>query len=185
MRRAVLIAIIGLFIPACSNDGGRFVALNAPACTPPGNGMILLAQTVQEATQLPCIALLPAGWSYAGQDFRNGSGTYWLSSAIAGDQAVQVQLLPSCDPTGTAFTAEGAPGVSGYASSVAGGEIRSFVFDGGCVVQRIELGSAADEPLIAQARETLGFVDRSALAAELQRVYGITLCGAGAEPCAG
>jgi hypothetical protein len=42
-----------------------------------------------------------------------------------------------------------------------------------------------DPGILKEARSTLGFLDREALAAELERRFDVVLCGAGAAPCEG
>jgi hypothetical protein len=75
-------------------------------------------------------------------------------------------------------------GVQGSAVPDTNGETRTFVFDGGCIVQRIT-APHGDPLILAQARAMLGFLDRAALARRLQADDGLTLCGAGAAPCLG
>lgn len=188
IRRALLaVAVAVPLLASCSPQvgqtelGGRI----EPLCHEPTEALILLAQTVQTATQLPCIAGYPAGWSYGGDDFRRDSGTFRLDSAIAGPSAVEVELLARCEPAGEPIDIPSATGIEATISAGARSETRWFVFDGGCVVQTIALGSSSDEGLLEEARLTLGFLDRAEIAASLQREKGLTLCGAGAEPCAG
>jgi hypothetical protein len=189
-RHALLVlTALALFAPACSggNGGDRviFTGSTVPQCVNPNEGLILLAQTVETATALPCIETFPPGWSFAGRDFRSGLATYWLSSTIAGSQVVEVQLLPSCDPTGERFEVAGAMDITGYGSKNANGETRTYVFAGGCVIERLLLPSGTDQLLIDQANATLGFASRGDLAAALKSEYDVVLCGAGASPCAG
>lgn len=189
IRRALLaVAVAVPLLSSCSPQtgqaelGGRI----EPLCHEPTAALLLLAQTVQSATKLPCIAGYPAGWSYGGDDFRKGSGTFWLDSAIAGEHAVEIQLLPSCDATGEPIDVPDVTGIEGSASTGAQGQTRWYEFDGGCIEQTIALGSAGfDAGLLREAELTLGFIDRKELAATLQRDYGVALCGAGAEPCPG
>jgi hypothetical protein len=183
--------VLSLLLSACASgsEGGFFEGRTEPAplCTGSSESLILLAQTVQDSTRLPCITGYPAGWSYGGDDFRRGSATYWLSSAIAGSgsRPVEVQLLPSCERIGERFTVQGTTGVDGYVTTDTAGETRRFLFDGGCIVERISLPSGTDELVLEQARGTLGFFGREVLAFQLQEDHGVTLCGAGAEPCVG
>lgn len=195
MRRTLLALLAAsLLLSGCtSGSGGGGDAVigitPVPVCYRPSDNesIILLAQTVQGSTRLPCITGFPAGWSYAGDDFRRDSATYWLSSAVegSGSRVVEVQLLPSCDRTGERFVVQNTTGVDGYLSTDAGGETRRYLFDGGCIIERISLPAGTDELLLEQARSTLGFVGREALAFQLEQERGVILCGAGAEPCVG
>ena len=187
MRRvALLLLAIALLAPACAGgSGGAFTGGVDPSCNTKNESVILMAQAVQEATWLPCITGYPAGWHFGGDDFRSDSATYWLSSDIAGQQVVRVQLLPSCPRTGDSFTVQGPTGVDGYATTDAGGETRRFVFEGGCVEETIALPTGTDERLVQEARGMLSLNSREALAAELKREDDVILCGAGAAPCVG
>ena len=42
--------------------------------------MILMAQSVPEATSLPCLAALPAGWTLDGVEVKRGRTRFWLNS---------------------------------------------------------------------------------------------------------
>lgn len=186
IRRALLaVAVAVPLLTSCSPQtgqtelGGRI----EPLCFEPTQAIVLVAQAVQSATRLPCISNYPAGWSYGGDDFRKGSATFWLDSAIAGANAVEVELLPSCTASGDPIDAP--EGIEGSASTGSQDETRWYAFDGGCIVQTIALGSGSDGGLLDEAELTLGFLDRAEVAATLKRDFGVTLCGAGAEPCAG
>ncbi len=185
-RHLVLLAVAtSLLAAACSEGSGTEIPGSIePLCNRPSESLVLLAQTVQDATRLPCITGYPAGWSFGGYDFRNGSGRYWLASSIAGPEVVEVQLLPSCEREGEPFPV-GIASIEAYRTTDAGGETRSFLFEGGCVVERISPSVAGDDLLLRQARDILSFQNREALAAILERDYGVVLCGAGAEPCVG
>jgi hypothetical protein len=184
MRRRAILLAAGLAMVTAACSAGEPPHATQPLCSRPNESMVLLAQTVQDATRLPCITGYPAGWSYGGYEFENGSGTYWLSSSIAGVDVVEVQLLASCRRVGEPFPV-GIANVEGYRSTDASGETRRFLFEGGCVVQQISPSVAGDDLLLRQARDSLSFQDREALAAELERDYDVILCGAGAEPCVG
>jgi hypothetical protein len=191
IRRLGLVPLAVAFVlSACAapQDGSNPFAHGVePLCSATNETMILIAQSVQSATRLPCVTGYPAGWSFEGKDVRRGSSTYWLSSSAvgAGSKVVEVQLLPSCEPQGEAFTDPRAVGADAYVATSGTGETRSYVFEGGCVVEQILLPPGTDPLLLRQARATLGFASREALAATLQEDHGVTLCGAGAEPCVG
>jgi hypothetical protein len=150
--------------------------------------MILIAQSVQSATRLPCITGYPAGWSFLDKDVRRDSTTYWLTSSVVGvaSRVIEVQLTASCEPEGEPFTDPRAVGADAYRSTSATGEARSYVFEGGCVVEQIMLPPETTDPaVLEQAKGMLGFIDRQALATTLEERYDVTLCGAGADPCEG
>ncbi len=192
MTRRLAFAILAAttLLSACAppDDGNNpFAHGKEPLCSEPNESTVLIAQSVQTATRLPCIAGYPAGWSFLDKDVRRDSSTYWLTSAVvgAGSRAIEVQLVPSCEPRGEPFTDVRATGAEAYVTTSSTEETRSFVFDGGCIVERIFLPPDADPELLDQARSTLGFASREAIARELDERYGVTLCGAGADPCEG
>ena len=41
---------------------------------------------------------MPVGWSFTGSSVQNNVAKLWLSSTVAGQNAVQAQLTPTCDP---------------------------------------------------------------------------------------
>ena len=47
-----------------------------------------------EATSVPCLASLPAGWDLGGAAIRRDEGEFWLSAELAGGLAVEVAVRP-------------------------------------------------------------------------------------------
>ena len=176
-------AVFGLFVPAQVESGG------SPSCGTT-NSMILMAQSVPTATSLPCVSALPAGWQQGGLHTKRGRSTFWLGFDPDGSRAVEVTLLP---PGGCATDqAVEVP------SEVAGMRrferpetlpprlhtIRTYVFEGGCVIYDYALGAKADPSLVFIADSALDFQPRSSLVATVaERTNGLRLCGAGAPPC--
>ena len=91
------LAILAALLPALAACGTPSQAV--PTCPPAGTGdvLLLMAQSVPSATQVPCIEEFPAGWSFGGQEIESGSSEFWLFSDRAGDRAVTVTLTASCD----------------------------------------------------------------------------------------
>jgi len=186
---AGLVAALALTACAPPRDGNNPFAHGVePLCSATNETMTLIAQSVQTSTRLPCIAGYPAGWSFLDKDVRRGSTTYWLTSSVVGvgSRPVEIKLVASCDPQGERFTDPRAVGADAYRATSATGETNTYVFEGGCVIERIDLPPETTAPtLIAEARSTLGFLNRRALAERLETEYGVRLCGAGAAPCEG
>ena len=68
MRRLLLAALACLVLAGCGEPvTGGFVTAREPVCRYQGRQgttlVVLMAQAVPTASQLPCIELLPAGWS--------------------------------------------------------------------------------------------------------------------------
>src|SRR5215207_8780608 len=68
----------------------------APDCGT-GRLLILVAQSVPDATQVPCIATLPAGWEQGSVHVKRHRATFSLDSDLGGDEAVKVTLSPRDD----------------------------------------------------------------------------------------
>lgn len=180
-----LVALTAL-LPACANSRNAVVS-----CRLDEPSLVLTAQAVPSATQLPCLAELPAGWSYAGADIRSDRARFWLDSDRGGIRAVEVELTRTCD-TSDAVEVRPAPDEAGarvYAEPIALEPAlwanRYVVFAGGCVTYRYRFVPDAPSTLSLEAEEALGLFPRSALVRDVEERYGVTLCGAGAPPCDG
>jgi hypothetical protein len=191
---AIALGLLVALTTACSgasSDGSPrdrndvFTGSNLPGCASPNETSILIAQTVETAVELPCVAARPPGWTFSSGDYRSGSTTYTLSHLPGGYQALKVQLLPDCVPDGEETDAEAPSGVTAYVANPGPSEQRWFVFAGGCIVETFSLPADTSASVLDGARSTLGFASRADLASVLQERYDVTLCGAGAEPCVG
>jgi membrane-associated phospholipid phosphatase len=152
--------------------------------------MVLIAQSVPSATQVPCIATLPAGWNLDHVHVTRGRSRFTLDSDIAGDDAVEVTLGPPGDCR------------VGDAQPVPSDEVdtfryerpeqltpalrarRFYVFEGGCVTYDFAFGRAASPALVFAADGALAFQSRPALVRSVRDDTGLRLCGADV-PCPG
>lgn len=182
----VLLVVLAALQPACATSTSAILS-----CRLNEQSLILTAQAVPSAALVPCVAELPAGWSYAGTDIRSGRARFWLDSDRGGLHAVEVELTRSCD-TSKAVEVRPAPDESGarvYAEPIslepALWANRYVVFPGGCTTYRYRFVPDAPSTLSLEAEEALGFFPRSALVQDVQDRFGLTLCGAGAPPCEG
>ncbi|HET8789203.1 MAG TPA: hypothetical protein VFO47_10700, partial [Actinomycetes bacterium] len=101
MRRLALLALACLLLAGCVRPGGAdFAQAREPACRYQGRQgtalVVLMAQAVPSASQLPCVELLPAGWSVSDIFVRNGRVRFALDSDRVGMHAVQVVLERFC-----------------------------------------------------------------------------------------
>lgn len=187
IRRAVPAAVVvALALPACTSSSS-----DTPVCTGTGENLfVLMAQSVPSATQLPCVAELPAGWTFGGSEVQSGLTRFWLDSDRAGFHAVQVDLTRSCDtsdgvgappgPDETNMDVFFVPGLPPSFSAT-----RFAVFDGGCVTYRYRFGGDAPPSLIVEAEEALSFLSRLVIVRKVRLDLGLSLCGAFAGQCAG
>ena len=166
------------FFPA-----GRNLGVHAPACGT-GHSMILSAQAVPSAALLPCIAVLPAGWSIGGADIASGKTSFWLDSDRAGERAATVTLAAACDTAGAHQIPSDQPGARRFerplslAPQFSG--MRFYTFPGGCVTYQFRFSPGASPVLAGTASTAVGFVSRSRLVSYVQQTEGLALCGRGA-----
>jgi hypothetical protein len=152
---------------------------------------VLVAQAVPSATLMPCANPLPGGWSIGGFEVRSGLARIWLDSDRAGARAAEITLTSSCDVAGVTQlppTSRGWPPVQRYEAPAAQqppATVRYYLFTGGCVTYRLAFSRQTAPALFGQAGQLLGFTTRSRYVNGVRSKQGLTLCGAGAPPCAG
>jgi hypothetical protein len=161
-----------------------------PGCNEDDTVFILAAQAVPSATLIPCITGYPEGWTFGGSKTSSGDFRFFLDSDRAGIQAVEVVLTATCDP-GDAVEVVPAPDEAGtrrYEDPISlppnFSANRYYTFRGGCARYRYRFPDTADPSLVLEVDQALAFRPREELVRELDEI-GLTLCGAGAEPCAG
>ena len=180
MKRLVVLAIVLMPLAAgCTlsvNVGNDPTSRGIPNCrstttsarAEAHSGLVLMAQSVRSATLVPCVRVLPVGWTYARMEATNKYAQFWLDSDRGGARALRVSLNPTCE-TGDALEVPSLrPDVRRYdrVDAVRSGYKgdRYLRFRGGCVTYHFDLrgeGSFGEVALISVA---LGFVTRAALA---------------------
>jgi hypothetical protein len=131
----------------------------------PANGVVLMAQAVGSATQVPCLDAVPSGWHLSDVDIRNDSGRLWLDSDRDGVRAIEVVLTASCDVGRAVEIPSEHPDARRYelvtqvSPTYAG--TRYYVFTGGCLAIHLRpTGPQSSEPL-AVASEAVDLVRRT------------------------
>ncbi|HEV3503837.1 MAG TPA: hypothetical protein VG637_00960, partial [Actinomycetes bacterium] len=90
MRRRLLVLVTAwLLLAGCAvQSGSTFAEAREPSCRYQGREgtalMVLIAQAVPTASQLPCVELKPAGWTVSGVFVRNGRVRFDLNSDRVG-----------------------------------------------------------------------------------------------------
>jgi membrane-associated phospholipid phosphatase len=192
--RRVLLGVAVLTVGVCALRAayGLFTPAELPIADDPdcgtGEVMLLMAQSVPSAPALPCVASLPTGWKvdevWVNQDgarFRVGSGGERPSVEVA------LRTEADCELSGSAEVPSDEPGARRFeAAEPSAGQpsVRSYLFEGGCVTYRYDLGTEA-AAIMPVADTVLSFVPRAELVAEVERRAGLALCGASAPGCAG
>jgi tRNA A-37 threonylcarbamoyl transferase component Bud32 len=137
----------------------------------------LMAQAVPTAALVPCVQLLPAGWSLNDVKVRSENARIVFDIDQPRQlQAVTVQLTPSCDLAGAREVTSEQPGARRYFRIDPGATpstvTRSYVFQGGCVTERFTAAAVSPERLAADASVAIGFATREALGEALSRRSG-------------
>ncbi len=156
----------------------------APGCGT-GHPMILAAQAVPSAALVPCVAVLPAGWSvYDSADIVSGHATFWLDSDVAGGQALTVTLSATCDLSGATQVRSDQPGTRRFDRPLSQrpqfAELRFYTFPGGCVSYQFHFTDGASPLLASQASGAVDLMPRARLVDYVQNTEGLALCGRGA-----
>jgi len=141
--------------------------------------MILMAQAVPSAEQLPCIRSLPLGWSLSGATIVRGRATFELlvMGGAGGSPGVQVQMgqgggTPVVEVNLTATC----PAPGGDPTT------RTIEVAGGCVTYRSSLPPGVGPVPSFDPTGGLSYVPRSQLVTFVEQDEDLVLCGAGA-PC--
>jgi tRNA A-37 threonylcarbamoyl transferase component Bud32 len=126
----------------------------------------LMAQSVPSASQVPCVQVMPVGWSVAEVAVNNGRSLITLDHDRAGKRALVVRLTSSCDVTGAVEVTSEQPGARRYLrierNNAEFSATRAYVFPGGCVIARF-IAPAAHQQLASQTSSALGFTTRREL----------------------
>ena len=158
---------LSLFFPSRVGD------VMAPICDT-RRTMILMAQAVPSAEQLPCIESLPLGWSLSGATIARGRATFVLW-VVGGGGSVQLQLgpgggSPAVDVTLIPACAEGDDPA-----------IHTIEVEGGCVAYHSSLPSGLEPVPSFEADGGLSLLPRSQLVGFVESDEDLILCGAGAS----
>jgi tRNA A-37 threonylcarbamoyl transferase component Bud32/membrane-associated phospholipid phosphatase len=184
MRRVGLAVLTLLFAAVVLNvagsvlisDGGVETApirAQALRCEP-HEPLLLMAQSVPTASLVPCIEILPVGWTLDGVVVGNDRSRFTMTSDRGG--VLVTELAASCDLAGAVELTSERPGARRYVRierNVTGlAMTRAYTFKGGCVTQRLVAPEASQQQLASEALFAMGFTTRDALAAALRRDSG-------------
>jgi hypothetical protein len=140
----------------------------------PHEPLLLMAQSVPTAELVPCIQILPTGWTLGDVLVGDGRSRFTLTSDRGG--VLVTELTATCDLAGAVELTSEQPGARRYlriernAAGVA--MTRAYTFPGGCVTQRLVAPEASRQRLAGESSSALGFTTRDDLAAALRRDSG-------------
>jgi tRNA A-37 threonylcarbamoyl transferase component Bud32/membrane-associated phospholipid phosphatase len=136
--------------------------------------LLLMAQSVPTASLVPCIEILPVGWTLGDVVVGNGRSRFTMISDRGG--VMVAELAASCDLGGAAEQTSEQPEARRYLriERNAAGVVmtRIYTFSGGCVTQRLATSEAGRQQLAGESSFALGFTTRDDLAAALRRDSG-------------
>jgi hypothetical protein len=136
--------------------------------------LLLMAQSVPTASLVPCIEILPVGWTLGDVVVGDGSSRFTMTSDRGG--VLVAELTPSCDLGGAVELTSEQPEARRYLRierNPAGVVMtRTYTFPGGCVTQRLVAPEASRQQLASESSSALSFTTRDDLAAALRRDSG-------------
>ena len=140
----------------------------------PDEPLLLMAQSVPTASLVPCVELLPAGWTLGDVVVGNNGSRFTVTSDRGG--VLAVELAAACDLDRAVELTSEQPGARRYVRiDRTGAEVattRTYTFPGGCVIQRLVAPQASRQQLAGEASSALGFTTRADLAAAVRRNSG-------------
>jgi hypothetical protein len=139
----------------------------------------LAAQSVPQASFVPCIQQLASGWRSTSFKSVRGHTRFVLIPIANGGRPVAVELLPRCQVSGAPPTTPRAAGVRTYR------HLRSItpryagtlydVFPGGCVTYDFDFARGPHISLTEQFEASVGLLSRTELRVGLQKKLGLHL----------
>jgi len=133
----------------------------------------LMAQSVPSASLVPCVQLMPVGWTVAKVAVNNGRSVIIVDHDRAGERAVVVRLTSSCDLAGAVEVTSEQSGARRYLridrNAPEFSATRFYVFQGGCIAERFAAAAASGQQLITETSSAIGFTTREELRQALRR----------------
>jgi hypothetical protein len=175
MRRTLRIALASasaILVASTLAGCGVKIDMARPVC---GNSALstlaLIAQSVRDATLVPCLEMSPTGWEFESMQVRNSGTEMTLANDRGGPTALRVFLDDTCDTAGAVRIPSDEPGTTRFerVDRVTPDYVgtRYYVFDGGCVTYQFQLTTEKPSVLLNEASLMVGFVERTALRREL------------------
>jgi tRNA A-37 threonylcarbamoyl transferase component Bud32/membrane-associated phospholipid phosphatase len=127
----------------------------------------LEAQSVPSASAVPCLNPLPAGWTFASANVRNGWSQFTLDHDRIGPAALVVRLDRTCDVSGAVQQPSDRPATQRYERSRSGSSVGAAtwytVIPGGCFTARFDPTGHAAIAVVDEADSVVDFVTRAQL----------------------
>jgi tRNA A-37 threonylcarbamoyl transferase component Bud32/membrane-associated phospholipid phosphatase len=165
----------GLISPPQGTQADLSSVIRPPECREVVDPVLLLGQSVDGASQIPCLRVLPVGWSFRAVDVESSSSRFYLDYDRSGLRELTAVFKASCD------TSEATPVPSGPGDSLSTQRYervvriedkyvgsRYFVFEGGCFQLDFAFHGSGRTALADEAAGIFGFLPRSTLDAVLE-----------------
>jgi hypothetical protein len=143
-----------------------------PECRTVLDPLVLVSQSVPDASLVPCLESLPLGWDFRAVDVTSESSRFFIDYDRTGLGEMTATYQPGCDVTGATR------GVSDKASSRMYQRVntlaprylgtRIYVFDGGCLQFDYDFRGEGRTALADEITDAFGFVQRSTIEDELR-----------------
>jgi hypothetical protein len=164
-RMVALLAVVASFAGGCAG----MLPATTPNCDTGEHADILIleAQSVPSAQQVPCVSSLPIGWSLREFHASDEGTTFYLDSDRAGFRAVKVALREDCNVGDASEVPSDSPGTQQYEAIDTLEErysgTRYYLFEGGCVTYDFDFTGDGRTELAREVSLALEFIPRSRL----------------------
>jgi tRNA A-37 threonylcarbamoyl transferase component Bud32 len=134
----------------------------------------LMAQSVPSASLVPCVQLMPVGWTVAEVAVNNGRSVITVDHDRAGEAAVVVELTAAaCDLAGAKEVTSELREARRYwrvdSNAPVFAATRLYDFSWGCVTARLTVPAASGQQLTTETSSAFGFTTRQELRRALSR----------------
>ena len=175
MRRLAAVVLTALALGGCGSNVYIGSGDGDPAVTEfecdqrggPSGMLVLLAQSVPEASAVPCVRADPGRWVMAEFTVRDGSAVVGFAYQYGGPDRVTIEMKPRCDVGAYREVSSLHPGTRRYNRyAVRNGRYANeiyFTYAGACTSLRFDLEATGAELRGAEFTGTLGFVTRAEL----------------------
>ena len=178
MRRALRAFVPALVVAiTIATTGCAGASDTMPSCETTSR-LALVAQSVPDASYVPCIAELPTGWSFDEAEVNDEGTTIWLESDRA-DRPIIVTLRPSCEVGDATPVAPSDEGTRTYqrVDSIDPRYAGAFIdlFPGGCIESRYDFERGPHIALITDLQQAIDVSSRRQLRQDLERELDVQL----------
>jgi tRNA A-37 threonylcarbamoyl transferase component Bud32/membrane-associated phospholipid phosphatase len=165
----------GLISPPQATHADLSSLTRAPECREILDPVLLVAQSVKGASQIPCLRAMPVGWTFRAVDVEDTSSRFYLDYDRPGVHELTAIFKASCDTSGSSPVPSGptdSPSAERYERVLRIEDqyvgTRYYVFNGGCLQLDFEFHGSGRTALADQAAGTFGFLPRSNLDAVIK-----------------